>query len=249
MDEKKNLSPIDRRATDGLQAALEVYRSSKSPKGVTEGRKREWAELIGAAFQDASQSFEVLRAHLELLPPSITASGIARVWPALSKDRRSEYLRWLAGLDAERAAGQKAILIPALLATSPESAVQLLSDLRLSKDLRDRLATLIFDSKDHVGIFFGSEVPRYKFPELLSQLLVLFESPKASLEAKTQLIRSALEQIVSRNLQNGSEGIGILRLLEPRLSSLPTTAKKELQSFLANLDQALCERLFQATTN
>ena len=238
-------------AVQELREAVNLYKQSrgKTPKGVTEAQKRRWSERVAALLSDADLKIDTHLADLASLPPSVVANAAVEAWPSMNKDRRAVYLRWLGTLDADRAIGHKALLIPGLLESAPEVSANLLCGLALNKEARERLGpTLISGATAKLGLFFENDPPRYRVPDMMGRLLDLAEGPKVGVGERWRTIKLVLEQIAKDNLHQDASAEPVLRRLDLQIKGMPLPIKAEVKAVLAQLGTAiLVERFFPTT--
>ena len=234
-------------ALTGVRDALAMLKQSggRQPKGLTNEIKADWSRDLAILLSDAGCPLDETLKEIALLPPSVTAHGALASWGSMNEERRGAYLEWLETLDSERSSSQKAILIPGLLESSPITSIDLLCGLSLTnREVKDRLAFSLVSSFQKTHLLAGTVAKDESVLKVLSKLLQLSESPKASIMGKAGIIRLALNTLVNRGILGDARAEPILNLIANQLLNLPPNLKQEIQSELAGLSPELMSRFF-----
>lgn len=231
-----------------IAEAADLYRKKKgkTPKGITEPQKQRWSDHVAAVLSDCDVTIEKVSGDLRALPPSVVANGAVKGWSGMQPDRRAAYLRWLATLEADRALGHKVILIPDLLEIAPEVSANLICNIPLNKEAKERLGVaLISGAADKLSALFDNEPARYRLPDLLGRLFEFAEGPKVGVGERWRTIKLILQQIVKRNLLEDGLAEPVLRRVDAQLRTMPDAIKLEMKDLLKEPEsEALLQRLF-----
>jgi hypothetical protein len=216
----------------------------RKTKGSTLGR---WEGILTNLLGDDSgavdQEIEDARGRL---PSKVIASAAVQAWQAMSQARRNNYIQWIEGVDAEKAAVHRITLTAGLLHQDPDvSQAQLAAVSLKSKENLARLADDLLNRHSHeLNELLPNEAPLYKVHKMAQCLVQLAAHERTDPQARYHTLRIVLTAL-HRHLREGkSMFTSVFDAAGKVLDALPTTLHRQLGEDLLESAPELHSRFF-----
>jgi hypothetical protein len=237
-------STTDQKLAD-LRAILSLPPDQiRKTKGSALGR---WEGIIASLLGDESgavdQDIEDARGRL---PSRVIASAAVQAWKAMSSVRRKNYLQWIEGLDAEKAAVHRITLTAGLVHKDPDTSQTQLASVSLnSKENIARLTDeLLNRHSEELNELLPADAPLYKVHKISQCLVRLAGHERAVPQARYHTLRNVLVAIHPHLGEGKSMFDSVFDGVAKVLDSLPANLHRQLAEDLLESAPELHSRFF-----